>query len=119
MNKIIFLTTFLSLASVLGKMESDYLYSITFRDEQEEFIKEMYARIESNKEKIAQLREELKKNKGRTGKLTEKELRELELRNKKLKRKVDKYSGKPDWKEFKKECDDEMNSLDEAVTDAI
>src|SRR4051812_33155088 len=78
------------------------LIASTYQDDREKARKEMYGKIEKNQEKIAQLRSELKSGKSKVKK-TEKEISDLELKNKKLKERLDSYDEKSDWKKFKKD----------------
>jgi septal ring factor EnvC (AmiA/AmiB activator) len=116
---IFLLLSILLLVAGSGNAGNLFNKTLFFQDDTKLYKEEMNARIEKNRERIKQLKSEIKREDKRAARKAERRIDKLEKRNKRLKYKIDHYDGKSSWLKFKKECDQEMSDLDEAVTDAI
>jgi hypothetical protein len=92
----------------------------------EEYVEDLLAyrteiaeRISINEVRIADLKVIVAAEKGEMKVNHEKQIAELEKRNRDLKNKMDSYKGdgRDDWNEFKKEFNHDMDELGKALTD--
>ena len=87
--------------------------------ERDEFNADVRARIEKNKEDIAELKAEAKMKKEKVKKEYEAEVDRLEKRNEELRAKLDndRSQAKENWQAFKEEFNHDMNELGTAIGD--
>ncbi len=87
--------------------------------ERDEFKEEVRARIEKNKQDIAELKAEAKAKKEKTRKEYDEEVDRLEKKNEELRAKLDndKSEAKENWQAFKEEFNHDMDELGTAIGD--
>jgi hypothetical protein len=89
------------------------------QDDKEKFRAEINEKIEKNKERIAELRAEAKKDKDKMDAKAQKKIDDLEARNNKLRDKLNSYDGKSNWVKFKEEVNHDANELGTAIADVF
>ena len=92
---------------------------IQFENEWEEFKSNVESAINTNEQRIADLKKEMKGTSDEFKTKYENRILTLEQKNIELKKRLNAYTyeGKEDWQEFKNEFSDKIDSLDNALSE--